>query len=108
MIRKVGLAAYELHMSEGWKCYRVFNQDRLKKYYELEFQIQKDNIAPPKPELIDDIEEYEVEAILAERIRRGIITEYLVKWKGYTTENNTWEPEENITNAKDKLRKFKA
>ena len=107
VIRKVGSAAYELDMPERWKGYRVFNRDRLKKYYAPEFQSQKDNIAPPEPELIDDIEEYEVEAILAERIRRGV-TEYLVKWKGYTTENNTWEPEDNITNAKDELRKFKA
>jgi len=107
VIRKVGLAAYELDMPKAWKGYCVFNRDRLKKYYKPEFQSQKDNITPPKPELIDDIEEYEVEAILAERIRRGV-TEYLIKWKGYTTENNTWESEDNITNAKDELRKFKA
>src|SRR3984957_18870062 len=106
-IRKVGLAAYELDMPSAWKGYCIFNQDRLKKYYKLKFQSQKDNIAPPEPKLIDDVEEYKVEAILAERICRGV-TEYLVKWKGYTTENNTWEPEENITNAKDELRKFKA
>ena len=53
-------------MLKVWKEYCVFNQDRLKKYYELEFQSQKDNIAPPEPELINDVEEYEVEAILAE------------------------------------------
>ena len=66
MIRKVGSAAYELDMLKAWKEYCVFNRDRLKKYYEPEFQLQKDNIAPPKPKLINDIEEYEVEAILAE------------------------------------------
>src|ERR1700722_4907935 len=106
-IRKVGLAAYELDMPSAWKGYCIFNQDRLKKYYKLKFQSQKDNMAPPKPELIDDVEEYKVEAILAERIQRGVM-EYLIKWKGYTTENNTWEPEENITNVKDILQKFKA
>ena len=65
VIRKVGSAAYELDMPKVWKGYCVFNQDRLKRYYEPEFQSQKDNIAPPEPELIDDVEEYEVKAILA-------------------------------------------
>ena len=88
VIRKVGLAAYELDMPEGWKGYWVFNQDRLKKYYKPEFQIQKDNIAPPEPKLIDDIEEYKVKVILAEQIHRDA-TEYLVIWKSYTMENNT-------------------
>ena len=42
---------------------------------------------------------YEVEELLAERIRdKGgrVLTEYLVKWVGYSTEDNTWEPHRNI------------
>ncbi|KAL5258882.1 hypothetical protein ACHWQZ_G009369 [Mnemiopsis leidyi] len=38
---------------------------------------------------------YTVEKILKKRKRQGS-TEYLVKWKNYTTKWNTWEPEENI------------
>lgn len=38
---------------------------------------------------------YAVEAILRKRKIKGK-TMYLIKWKGYSSAYNTWEPEENI------------
>ncbi|KAI0979327.1 hypothetical protein GJ496_002551 [Pomphorhynchus laevis] len=40
-------------------------------------------------------EEYIVERIAGKRARKGKI-EYLLKWKGYSDSENTWEPEENL------------
>jgi len=31
---------------------------------------------------------------------------FLVQWKGFTTEGDTWENRENLQNAGDLLRKF--
>ena len=51
--------------------------------------------APPLPKA-DEQNEYEIETILAHRKTKGGKMKYLVKWKGYTFEESTWEPEENF------------
>jgi len=50
-------------------------------------------------------EEYEVENIIEERFNEDTGTkEYFVKWKGYTSKDNTWEPEDHLANSPDILR----
>ena len=44
----------------------------------------------------DGKEEYEIESILAHRSTKGGQRKFLVKWKGYTFEECTWEPEKNF------------
>ena len=60
---------------------------------------------PPLPELVDGEEEYIVEEILNSRMFRQKL-QYLVKWKGYGIEGNTWEYLENLTHAPEKVTEF--
>ena len=48
--------------------------------------------------VIDGEEEYEVEAILGHRGRPGHCT-FLIRWKGYSAAEDTWEPERNLGNS---------
>ena len=43
----------------------------------------------------DNADTYQVERILKQRVRGGK-TQFYIKWHGYSSRHNTWEPEENI------------
>ena len=55
--------------------------------------------------VIEGEEEWEVEKILNKRKVRGK-DKFLVRWKGFTAEGDTWESRENLQNAGDLLREF--
>jgi len=54
---------------------------------------------------VEGIEEWEVEKILNKRKIRGV-EKYLVQWKGFTAEGNTWERKEDLKNAGEALKEF--
>ncbi|KAF8703952.1 hypothetical protein RHS03_06141, partial [Rhizoctonia solani] len=60
----------------------------------------------PPPVTVDGEEEYEVEGITdaKEQNRKWF---FQVKWKGYGSKENTWEPQENLKNAEKILEKYK-
>lgn len=52
-------------------------------------------------------EEYVVEKILAKRFNtKKKCSEYLIKWEGYSHENNTWESAEAVATCKNMLEEF--
>ena len=56
----------------------------------------------PPPDLIEDEEQWEVEAIVGHK-RRGCGHRYLVKWAGYLTSENTWQSAEDLKDASEIL-----
>jgi hypothetical protein len=82
----------------------VFHVSLLERYYPSNIPGRTPPIPPPVE--IDGDEEYEVEGILdAKWFGKGL--KFLVKWKGYSDIENSWEPEKNLTNCQDLLNDFK-
>ena len=48
---------------------------------------------------------FEIEKIIAKKYIRGK-KYYFVKWKGYSSDENTWEPEKNFSQAKELVKAF--
>jgi len=103
MVKKiVSENAVELELPVSLRIHPVVNVRRIVKYRE---QVEGQKKIPLPPVEVAGEKEYEVEEILDRQERRGK-TKYLVKWKGYTAEENTWEGLENLKNVMEKVEEF--
>ncbi|KAL0935757.1 reverse transcriptase domain protein [Colletotrichum truncatum] len=93
--KKVSNVNFKLALPDSIKCHPVFHISLLE----------------PAPQgsrtsnviIVENNEpEYEVERII-DHLKEPEGYQYLVKWKGYGHEDNTWEPAKNLTNATDEL-----
>ena len=82
----------------------MFHASLLTPYRENE--IHRLNFLEPPPDLIDKEEEYEIEWILK---HRGTPKNcfYLIRWKGYTVEEDTWLQESDLEHAAEILNTYK-
>jgi len=100
----LGPVTYRLTLPRQWKIHSVFHAALLTPFKETSFHGTMDT--RPPPDLIEGEQEYEVEVILTHcNYRRKL--QYLVKWKGYDTSENTWEPEDHLTHMKELLSEYK-
>jgi hypothetical protein len=95
--------AVELKLPTSFKIHPVISVSRLRPYKPPTIEGQQ--TTPQSPVEIEGHPEYEVEEIMDSRLRRHKL-EFLVKWKGYTEENNSWEPEDNCTRAREAITRF--
>jgi len=68
-------------------------------------QVKGQKKIPPKLVIIKGEEEFEVEKIINKRIVQEK-EKFLVRWKGYTAEADTWESRENLENARELVEEF--
>jgi len=68
-------------------------------------QVREQKKEEGKPIEVEGVKEWEVEKILNKKKIRGV-EKYLVWWKGFIVEGDTWERKENLRNAEEALEKF--
>jgi len=101
VVRMVGKVAVELTLPEEMRIHNTFHVSLLREYKE---RAGKKVDEPGPVEWIDNVPQYSVERILdyrKRRVRSGrkvrYVHEYLVKWTGYSSDHNTWEPARNFS-----------
>ena len=80
----------------------MVNVSRIVRYKE---QVEGQKKEEGRPIEVEGVEEWEVEKILNKKKIRGV-EKYLVRWKGFTAEGDTWERKENLKNAEEALTDF--
>ena len=93
--------SYQLEIPKSWKIHPVFHASLLTPYKENE--IHRPNYPQPPPDLINGEEEYKVEQILKHRKRH----QYLIRWKGYAADEDSWQHEADLRNASELLQEYK-
>ena len=101
--QKIGPLNYKVKLPVGMKIHPVFNVVKLRVAPEDPIDGRHANL-PPAPEIIDGEPEYEVEKILDSRIYYRKL-QFLVAWKGYGREENSWVKAEDI-HAPDLIKEF--
>ena len=92
--RKLNFDNYELQLPTRMQIHPIFHVSLL---IPTENPTSRENYS-----VTDDT--YEVDKVMDKRTRMGR-TEYKIRWKGYSSDDDTWEPTENL-NCPNKVREY--
>jgi len=98
----VSANAVKLELPSTIKIHPVVNISRIRRYIG---QVEGQRKEQPAPVIIEGEEEWKVERILNKQQIRGK-DKYLVQWKGFMAESDTWEGIENLENTKEVVKEF--
>lgn len=93
--RVLSPVTYELDLPPRMRCHKVFHVS-----YLLEYRSNGRPQPPPPPLDFDDGEGgvwLEIDSVLAHRLGRGGVIQYMVKWRGLGDEHNEWRDEPGVT-----------
>ena len=102
VIEVVSSNAVKLQLPISMRIHPVVNVSQIVRYKE---QVKGQKKEKGKPIEVEGVEEWEVEKILNKKKIRGV-EKYLVQWKGFIAEGDTWERKENLKNAEELIEEF--
>ena len=92
----------KLQLPSLMRIYLVVNVSQIVRYKE---QVKGQKKEKEKPVEVEGVEKWEVEKILNKKKMRGV-EKYLIQWKGFMAEGDTWERKENLKNAEELIEEF--
>jgi len=92
----------KLHLPSSMRIHPVVNVSWIVRYKE---QVKGQKKEKGKLVEMEGVEEWEVEKILNKKKMRRV-EKYLIRWKGFTAEGDTWERRENLKNAEELIEEF--
>ena len=99
----VSMNAVKLQLPSLMRIHLVVNMSQIVRYKE---QVKEQKREEEKPVEVEGVEKWEVEKILNKKKIREV-EKYLVWWKEFMAEGDTWERKENLKNAGEALEEFK-
>ena len=94
--------AVKLQLPSSMRIHPVVNVSQIVRYKE---QVKGQKKEEGKPIEVKGVEEWEVEKVLNKKKIRGV-EKYLIRWKGFTAEGDTWERKENLKNTEKLIEEF--
>ena len=98
----ISLNTVKLQLPSSIRIHPVVNVSRIVHYKE---QMKGQKKEEGKLVEVEGVEEWEVEKILNKKKMRGVV-KYLIRWKGFMAEGDTWERRENLKNAEELIEEF--
>ena len=97
VLHHIGKQAYKLELPKKWRIHDVFHVSLLEQDTTRKGRVHEENAE--ELDAVDNSGEYEIEviwdsAVYARESKSGHLPglHYLVSWKGYSKEENTWKP----------------
>jgi len=106
LLKQRSPVSFQVELPPTMRIHDVFHVDRFRPFTPSPEYLGRRSPPPPDPEVIDGEVEYEVESILAHKMRRRTM-HFLIKWVGYdAAKDSTWEPINKLDHCQDILRKY--
>ena len=100
--KMVSTNAVKLRLPTSMRIHSVVNISWIVQYKK---QVERQKKEEGKPIEIKEVKEWEIEKILNKRKIRGV-DKYLVQWKEFMAEYDTWEREKDLGNTREVLEEF--
>ena len=112
IVEKLNEVTYRVELPSKYRVHNVFHSSLLKTSNESDPEAFPNrsiiNTQPPVVKSINDGEdEWEIEKLVAKRKRRNRI-EYLVRWKGWSSEYDEWKTVDQLNNARRLMKEYDA